>query len=423
MNGKRINIAIVGTGVAGITAAQVLHKAHSVTLFERNDYVGGHTNTIVIDRGPDQGTPVDTGFIVFNDRTYPTFHRLLKRLGVAYRKSEMSWSYFDEASRLYYSGTSLNGLLARRANIINPVFISMVRGILRFHREAKRDLIEGQLAGVTLSDYLTQRGYPKSFINHYLLPMGAAIWSSATRDIAGIPADMFIRFFENHGLLQLSDRPQWYTVEGGSQSYVRAFLKQFEGRVELKARIKGVQRTDDDVTLAFENGSSLVFDKVIIAAHADKVLMLLDDPAPEETACFSPWRYSSNHCVLHTDDAVMPPNRRAWSSWNYVRENSGDGENVVSLNYYMNRLQGLSTRHNYFVSLNRNRPLPQERLIRELTYRHPTFTTESVATQPEISRLNGRRNTFFCGSYLGYGFHEDAVKAGAAVGRHFGMEL
>ena len=322
MNETKLNIAVVGAGVAGITAAQMLHEKHNVTLFERNDYLGGHTNTIILDDGPDEGTPIDTGFIVFNDRTYPTFQKLLNRLDVDYRKSEMSWSYYDEASDFYYSGSNINGLFARRSNLLNATFLSMVYDIVRFNRQARRDLFNGQLGQDTLENYLIRRRFSRAFVSHYLMPMGAAIWSSAPSDIAGFPAEMYIRFFENHGLLHLTNRPQWYTVEGGSHSYVNKFVEGFNGEIQLCARIESIHRSDSGVVILFDDKSSRRFDKVVLATHADQALHLLAQPTDNEKRLLRTWKYSRNRCTLHTDNSLMPPSRRAWSSWNYVREGS-----------------------------------------------------------------------------------------------------
>ncbi len=414
-------IAVIGGGVAGLSAAFLLQEKFKVTLFEKNDYVGGHTNTIVIPSGPDAGTPVDTGFIVLNDRTYPTFHRFLQRLGVSARASDMSFGFYDEGTGLQYAGSDLNGLFAQRRNLFRPDFHRMLWDIRRFGKEGLEDLKRGATAP-TLGKYLESKRFSKEMIDRYLLPMGSAIWSTPPGEIWEFPTETFLNFFKNHGLLDLSDRPQWQTVVGGSQSYVRAFLKAFRGEVRKGSGVSSLRREGEGVVLRQGNREER-FDKAVVAAHADEALMLLEDPSDEERRLLGAWRYQDNHTVLHSDVTVLPPNRRAWASWNYVAEKDAPPGGKTSLTYYMNRLQGLTTQKTYCVTLNRSVPPREEETIREFFYHHPTYSLASVKSQSELPRLNGVRNTYFCGSYFGYGFHEDAVKAGVAVGRSLGVDL
>jgi predicted NAD/FAD-binding protein len=420
---ERLRIAVVGGGVAGITAAHLLQRRHDVTLFERNDYVGGHTHTIAVPDGPDAGTPVDTGFIVLNDRTYPTFHRLLAGLGVGVRPAEMSFSLHDERRRFFYAGNALNGLFAQRRNAVRPSFLRMLRDILRFSRDGLRTLERGSDAGLPLRDYLAQRAYGPELARDYLVPMSAAIWSTSPAEVLDFPAGSLLRFFKNHGLLSLRDRPQWQTVVGGSHAYVRAFLARFAGRVHTASPVGALRRTPAGVVLRTTGGQELDFDRAVIAAHADEALALLADPSEEERRLLGAWRYLENRTVLHADPAVLPPRRRAWASWNFVREAGSSDAAPVSVSYWMNLLQGLEAHQEYCVSLNRRSAVREERVIARLVYHHPAYTEASLATQASLPALNGPRATYFCGSYFGHGFHEDAVRAGAAVGRAFGLEL
>lgn len=416
-------IAVVGAGVAGLTAAHILQRRHRVTLFEKNDYPGGHTHTVMVPDGPDKGTPVDTGFIVMNHRNYPLFTRLLEQLGVALRNSEMSFSYWDELTGLQYSGGGLNGLFAQRRNLLRPAFLRMVREIFRFFREAERDLAAGTLREQTLGDYLRRGGYSETFVRHHLVPMAAAIWSTPDDRMMDFPAESFVQFFHNHGLLTVNERPQWRTVAGGSHTYVKRMLADFKGEVRLSTPIVSIRRHDDRVALATVAGPAGEFDQVVIAAHADEALGMLADPSDAERRGLGAWVYQPNDTVLHTDASAMPPLRRVWSSWNYTRERGSDPAGPASLSYWMNRLQGLQTSAPLFVSLNRRAPPAPDGVIARMTYHHPTYSRESLAVQRELPALNGRRRTWFCGSYFGYGFHEDAVRSAVEVTRGFGLDL
>ena len=425
-DGQRV--AVIGGGVAGIVSAHILSRKHDVTLIESNNYVGGHTNTIIIPNGPDEGTPVDTGFIVLNDRNYPNFQRFLQQLGVETRKSEMSFSFYCQETGLAYSSAFPNGLFAQRSNLLRPSFLQMVRDIVRFNRQARRDLQEGVLGNHTLADYLAENRYSKSYIEQHLVPCAAAIWSTPAAKILEFPIEAFLHFYENHGLLQISGRPQWYTVVGGSQSYVKRFLELFPGTVLTNSPVEAVTRHQDSVEVIINDRPPMMFDKVVIAAHADEAYRMLTDPSEAEQRLLSAWHYHVNRTVLHTSPAVMSPNRRVWSSWNYIRKRGSQTtaqitDHPVSVAYYMNRLQGLNTNLNYFVSLNETDTIPEQNIIKEIVYTHPHYSFESLATQAELPDLNGDRDTYFCGSYFGYGFHEDAVRSGVAVGYAFGLEL
>jgi predicted NAD/FAD-binding protein len=420
---RNLSIAVVGGGVAGIVAAYLLQAGNRVTLFDSNSYLGGHTHTVAVPEGPDAGTMVDTGFIVLNDRTYPLLRTFLNRLDVRTRDTGMSFSYHNRANGFFYSGKNLNGLFAQRSNLFRPAFWSLLREIRRFCVEAEKILHEGGFGDMTLSDYLRHKGYSGDLSENYIYPMCSAIWSSPSEEVQQFPAEPLMSFFRNHGLLSLKDRPQWMTVEGGSRSYVDSFLRGFKGSVELQTPIRAVSRGPSGVTVSTARGDVFSFDRVVIAVHADEAIGLLKDPSPEEHRLLSPWSYQPNEVILHTDTSVLPPRSRAWACWNYTREYLNGVESPVSVTYYMNELQGLDTQKDYCVSLNRRTPIQEDLCIAGMTYRHPLYTFESMATQKDLPLLNGRKNTYFCGSYFGYGFHEDAVRSAVAVGRCFGRDL
>jgi len=420
-SGQRI--AVVGGGVAGIMAAYLLQERHEITLFEQNDYLGGHTHTIDIKDGPDAGLAVDTGFIVLNEATYPLLQKFLSRLGVATRVSEMSFGFQCLQSGLVYAGTDLNGLFAQRRNLVNPKFFSFLLEVMRFSRQARHDLEKGNFPAIALGQYLSNGGFSSFMIDNYLVPMAAAIWSTPALQIADFPAEPFLRFFSNHGLLSFRNRPQWRTVVGGSHAYVEAFMREFRGRLHLEAPVRAIQREREGVTISLDDGERLVFDQVVIATHADQALRLLKDPSAEERRLLAPWRYQRNHTVLHTDSSLLPGQKRAWAAWNFTREVNTDRARPVFVTYYMNRLQGLAARQNYCVTLNRQAAFRSEHVIAAMDYLHPLYSFASMATQAELPQLNGQRRSWFCGSYFGYGFHEDAVRSGVAVANAFGVVL
>ena len=413
-------VAVVGAGVAGIVSAHELAKAGwDVVLFERNAYVGGHTSTVRVPSGPDAGVPVDTGFIVMNDRTYPNFHRFLAELDVKWRWSDMSFGYYDANTGLQYAGTSLTGLFAQPLNLASPRFLGLIRQLARFGSEARRDLEAGTLSGLTLGAYLCERGYSRFFVDHYAAPMGAAIWSTGLDEMLSFPAETFVRFFKNHGLLALADRPRWQTVVGGSRAYVDAFLARFPGRVIQDAPVEHVRRESGGAVVTARGREPERFDRVVIAAHADEALALLADPSQDEKRLLGAWSYQRNRTVLHCDESFLPPNRRARASWNYRREKGEDGSGAVSVTYHMNRLQGLDARREYLVTLNPRSEPRAGSVVREFLYMHPTYNFASLRAQAGLPGLNGVRATWFCGSYFGYGFHEDAVKSALAVAADF----
>ncbi len=418
-----LNIAVIGGGVAGLTAAYLLQRRHHVTLYDKNDYIGGHTHTITIPNGPDAGVPVDTGFIVFNDRTYPLFIRLLKLLDVPRQASDMSFSYYCQATGFQYASRNIDSLFAQRHNLFDGGYLQMLLEILRFNRIARRELAADRLETITLGRFLDRFRFSRRFRDQYIIPMAAAIWSSPDADTADFPMAAFARFFNNHGLLAVRDQPQWYVVRGGSHAYVKAFMKDFRGNLRPKWPVKGIRRSADAATVILPDGQTQHYDHVVVAAHADEAYRLLTDPTEDETRLLGPWRYSINQVVLHTDPGCMPPIRRAWASWNYLREVGAPAKAPVTLTYHMNRLQRLDTQHPYFVTLNSRREIDERHVVARLTYTHPMFTFETLTTQPRLERLNQGHRTSYCGSYFGYGFHEDAVRAAVNVAASFGITL
>jgi predicted NAD/FAD-binding protein len=413
-------VAVVGGGVAGLVSAHELAKSGwDVTLFEKERRVGGHTHTVEVEDGPDAGTPVDTGFIVCNDRTYPGFHRFLAELGVPWRWADMSFGCWDEASGLQYAGTTLSGVFAQRRNLLSPAFWRLLAGIGRFGRGAAAELGGEAMGRETLRAFLARHAVPDAVRDLYIVPMGAAIWSASAAEMLDFPALTYARFFHNHGLLTFTDRPAWQTVKGGSHSYVKAFLARFPGKVRRGEGVKSLRRLEaGGVELTTGEGWER-FDRAVVACHADEALALLSDPSPDEKRLLGAWKYSKNDTWLHTDTSLLPPNPRAWASWNYRRFAAEDSQLPVSVTYDMNRLQGLRTRKTYLVTLNPRRLPAPEHVLRRIDYRHPTFDFPALRSQAELPSLNGVRSTWFCGSYFGYGFHEDAVQSGLRVAAGF----
>jgi uncharacterized protein len=416
-------IAVVGGGVAGIVSACLLQRRHRVVLYEKDARLGGHTHTVTLTDGPDAGLPVDTGFIVFNDKTYPNFMRFLDRLGVSWKRSDMSFSCTNTRSGLQYAGTTLSGLFAQRRNLARPAFWAFIAGILRFCSCMRRDLHAGRLAGLSLGAYAGQAGFSRMVIEEYIVPMASAIWSTPSERILDFPAQSFAQFYENHGLLSFKDRLTWFTVSGGSRAYVDAFRKTFSGELSLAAPVARIAREAGGAVLTLADGTTRRFDCVVAAAHADQTAAMLADPDPDEARLFGAWRYTANPTVLHTDTTFLPPNRRAWASWNYVLQDAPRSGQAAMLTYHMNRLQRFDAARDYCVTLNPARPVDPAAMIAEMAYEHPLYTADAMASQAGIAALNGRRNTYYAGSYLGYGFHEDAVRSAVAVARCFGIEL
>jgi predicted NAD/FAD-binding protein len=415
-----MRIAIIGSGIAGLTCAYLLNRNHAITLFEAGDWVGGHTHTVDIEVDG-RSYAIDTGFIVFNDWTYPNFIRLLGQLGVGYKASEMSFSVTDPLSGVEYNGHSLNSLFAQRRNLLSPKFIGMLRDILRFNREALDDLRQQRIdAATSLGDYLEQRGYGERFIQHYIVPMGAAIWSMSRADMLGFPLQFFLRFFNNHGLLSLSERPQWCVVEGGSRSYVAPLCSSFKQHIRLNCPVLRVERDEHGVTLHTRAGRQR-FDKVVFACHSDQALKLLAQPSPAEQEILAALPYADNDVVLHSDTRLLPKRRRAWASWNYRL--GGPASQSAAVTYNMNILQGIQSDTTFCVSLNQTALIDPGKILARYTYAHPQYSLAGMVAQARWEELLGARHSYFCGAYWANGFHEDGVVSALRVAHAFGEAL
>ncbi|MEX2606939.1 MAG: FAD-dependent oxidoreductase [Kiritimatiellia bacterium] len=404
-------IAVVGAGIAGLTAAWKLQDRADITLYEKNDYIGGHTRTLTVPNGPDEGTPVDTGFIVMNHRNYPHFSALLEEWEVELEDSDMSFSYHDLNNGYAYAGTTLRGLFPTPGHCMNRAHWTLIRELRRFGKVGTDALTHGSAATQSLGDFLEQHRFAPVFRDRYLFAMGAAIWSSPPERLADFPAEPYLHFFQNHGLLTLKDRPRWRVVKGGSQSYVRKALSRLKAAVHTAETPEAIFRSPEGVDLCFSDGRKESFDHVIIGTHADEALKLLGDPDASETARLGPWTYQANQVVLHRWEGVMPAPKACWASWNFAREPAFNAAEPVSVSYWMNRLQNLTARHSYFVTLNRKGEIPGETVLNRTTLHHPQYDLKAMAAQAPLREQNGQRNTWFVGSYFGYGFHEDAVRS------------
>lgn len=414
----RLRIAVVGSGISGMAAAWLLSSRHEVTVYEKHDRPGGHTNTVVVEDGQ-HPVAVDTGFIVYNERTYPNLVKLFDHLGVETRTTDMSFGASLDGGRFEYSGGSLSGLIAQRRNLVRPRLWRMARDILRFYREAPVDLTDAGSQEMTLGEYLERRGYSQPFVRDHLLPMGAAIWSTPADRMLDYPLAAFVRFCDNHGLLQLNDRPEWRTVVGGSYEYVRRLIEPYRDRILLNTAVTAVRRYPDHVFVEDRQGNARRFDHVVIAAHADQALSMLADPDAAEKRLLGRFGYQRNLAILHTDTTLMPRSRRAWASWNFLSNGRGS-EQQVSVSYWMNQLQGLVTTKPLIVTLNPLTPPGHGHVLRSFMYEHPGFDLDAIRVQRMLWNIQGNRRTWFCGAHFGHGFHEDGLQAGLAVAEQLG---
>lgn len=416
-----MKIAIIGTGISGLTTAHLLSKKHQVTVFEANDYIGGHTATVDV-QVPSGKYAIDTGFIVFNNWTYPNFIKLMTNLKVAWKDSSMSFSVKSELNGLEYNGTSLNSLFAQRLNFFRPSFYRMIKDIMRFNKESLQVLENPNQE--LLGDYLKKRNYSNEFKMNYIVPMGAAIWSASVEQMDLFPIEYFVRFFKNHGMLSVNDRPVWKVIQNGSRSYIEPITQQFKHQIQLKTKVLQVVRSEKDVKITFEKeGVKTVdsFDQVVFASHSDQTLKMLSDITPLEKEIMHGFSYQSNSVILHTDINLLPKRKLAWAAWNYFIPQSDLGR--VALTYNMNILQGIVSPETFCVSLNQDHLIDPKKILRRFNYDHPVYTRAAFDSQKRWSEISGKNRTHFCGAYWGYGFHEDGVKSALQVCESFGEYL
>jgi predicted NAD/FAD-binding protein len=415
-----MKIAIVGAGISGLGVAHLLHPDHEIAVFEANGYAGGHTNTVRVDTA-DETHHVDTGFIVFNDRNYPNFERLLRRIGVAWQPSDMSFAVSDERGDFEYSSTSVNGLFANRAHLAQPWFHRMLADVVRFQRAA-RSLLASRSPGPSLGDWVEELRFSRRFIDGLIVPQASAVWSADPRQMWTFPARFLAEFFQNHGMLGLRDRPEWRTVKGGSARYVEALVRPLGDRLRLNAPVDAIERHDDHVTVTPRGGEAERFDEVVIATHSDQALRMLADPSDREHELLGAIPYQPNQAVLHTDRGMLPRRRRAWASWNYHLLEDPPGKSTVT--YHMNRLQSLRSDTQFCVTLNRTEAIDPRAVIRTIDYAHPVYTAAGEAAQKRHHEISGAHSrTHYCGAYWGWGFHEDGLKSGLRVAERFGARL
>jgi predicted NAD/FAD-binding protein len=410
-----MRIAVVGTGIAGNVAAYHLNKEHDVTVFEADSRIGGHTNTVDV-KLAGREYAVDTGFIVFNGRTYPNFIELLDELGVAWQDSDMSFSMKNEMSGLEYKGSTLNTLFAQRRNLLRPSFYRMIRDVLRFEQEALQ-FLDNEENLISLGEFLRARKYSSEFINHYIIPMGAAIWSALPGGMQDMPAAFFIRFFKNHGLLSVDDHPTWRVIKGGSNRYVEKLVQGHRDQIHLNAPVQSIRRFATHVELKLHGAEAQKFDQVFLACHSDQALKMLEDPSSEEKQVLGAIEFQANEAVLHTDTSLMPKRKLAWAAWNYHVLNGE--QNKVALTYNMNILQGLDAPEQFCVTLNNSDNINPERILDTIQYDHPIFTEKAIAAQARHQDVNGPKRTYYCGAYWRYGFHEDGVLSALNALKHF----
>jgi len=403
----RKKIAIIGSGISGLTCAYHLADKADITVFEASDYIGGHTHTVAVEKEGERSS-IDTGFIVFNDRTYPEFMRLIKELGVSYQPTEMSFSARNDALNLEYNGNNLNTLFAQRTNLFRPLFLRLVLDILRFNKDVRKE--KNRANDTTIGEYLENTKYSTVFKYNYLLPMVAAIWSMGPESCLEFPLQFFVRFFDNHGLLDLTNRPQWFTIRGGSSSYIEPLTQAFREKIKLATPITRIERQEGGVLVATVN-KTFLFDEVILACHGDQALSLLSHPTAEEKTVLEAFQFIDNTVVMHTDTALLPKRKSAWASWNYRVDNSANSR--TTLTYNMNILQRLNKKHTYLVTLNQD--IDEQHVLGRFTYSHPVYTKAAIAAQQQWHTISGVKNIHYCGAYWFNGFHEDGVRSALRV--------
>ena len=415
---RPLRVAVIGTGISGMAAAWLLADRHEVTVYEKDDRPGGHSHTVDVEfQG--QTLAVDTGFIVYNEQNYPNLTALFRHLGVDTTPTDMSFAASLDAGRFEYSGSGLRGLAAQPWNLVRPRLWSLLIDLRRFYRDAPKTLGTATSNDLTLGDYLKREGYGQAFVRDHLLPMGAAIWSTPTKDMLDYPLAAFVGFCHNHGLLSVANRPEWRTVTGGSREYLNKLTAAYADRIRLNTAVRSVRRLPNRVLVEDRQGDTESYDQVVIATHPDQALGMLSDPDSAERRLLGSFRYERNMTVLHTDASLMPRQRRAWASWNFLSQGRGD-EQKVSVTYWMNRLQHLPNEYPLFVSLN---PLHQPAagsILRTFVYEHPVYSPDAIRAQRLLWDIQGVRRTWYCGAYFGHGFHEDGLQTGLAVAEQLG---
>lgn len=413
-SGGRQRVAVIGSGISGLSAAWLSSRSAEVTLYEMSQRLGGHTYTVDV-AGRGCSTAVDMGFIVYNEATYPNLTALFRHLGVTTRTTDMSLAVSLDGGRREYGGGTLAQLFAQPSNAFSPRFWSMLKDLVRFYRTAARDIDALTASGITLGDYLSERRYGEAFVQDHLLPMAAAIWSMPTCDVLAYPAHAFIRFHDNHGLLKLTNRPLWRTVAGGSRSYIDKLTSAFATGIQTDTGVRAIERTGAGVLIHDARGGCERFDHVVVATHADQALALLAEPTPEERRLLGAFRYSANTAILHSDPGLMPRRRRAWASWNYLADNRQEAEAELTVTYWMNSLQDLPDDLPLFVTLNPNRAIDPAMIHWSQEFDHPIIDTAATAAQQQLWSLQGAGGVWYCGAHFGAGFHEDGLQSGLAV--------
>jgi predicted NAD/FAD-binding protein len=415
-----MRIAVIGSGISGMTAAYLLSEEHEVIVYEANDYIGGHTNTVDIHLNGDRYA-VDTGFIVFNEKTYPNFVKLMNRLGVDWKLSNMSFSVQCQKTGLEFSPSTLNSLFIQRRNLLRPSFYRMVWDVFRFKRDSE-ELLKTDDHDLTLDAYLTQKGYSRTFVEHFITPMGGAIWSADPVKFNEFPALYFAQFFKNHGFLNVKNQPQWLTIKGGSRQYVAPITRPYRDQIRLNSPVTAVRRHADHVDVTSNSGGGTEqYDQVVIATHSDQALAMLSDASDAERNILGVIPYQENQAVLHCDESVLPGKPAARASWNYHIPRKDIGR--VAVTYDMNILQSLGAPVEFCVSLNLSEAVDASKVYRKMVYHHPVYNTESLTARLRSKEINGVNRTYFCGAYWGYGFHEDGVKSALGVCKRFGKTL
>ena len=414
-----MKIAIIGTGISGLTSAYLLSKEHIVHVYEAQEYIGGHVHTLPVHLNG-ISYEIDTGFIVFNDRTYPNFNKLLNKINVLSQPTSMSFSVKCETTGLEYNGTSLNGLFAQRLNLLKPSFLLMVKDILRFNRDAKEFLTDS-VEEITFGEFLNRGGYSNALKNNYALPMASAIWSAKSKVIENANFRFFAQFFENHGMLNVNDRPQWRVIKGGSKQYTLKLIEPITNKIRINSPVDKIIRKNKGIEVVYNKQQKELYDRVIIATHSDQALKMIENPSNAEIEILSSIPYQTNVAHLHWDCSVLPKQKNAWASWNYFKPNKMKDETTVT--YYMNMLQSLDMPKNICVSLNMEEHINPKKIYKKIIYQHPVFTSEAILAQKKHKEIDGIDKIHFCGAYWGSGFHEDGVNSALSVCKVFGRSL